>query len=151
MKPIVLAMILCDHYYRDVQTGKSILSGTFSTINTASFPAKHGNCAVYLAITDVSSNGKLQLVFRKENGDFRMEIPPWEVKQPGDRRAVVEIGGNISGLPLPEEGDYEFAVLWEGQEIFSRRLRAARMPMAGTQPPGTPSDPTSPGTTPPGT
>ncbi len=131
MKPIVLAMIVCDHYYRDVHTGKSVLAGTFSSINSPSFPTKHGNCAVYLAMTDVAQDGKLQLVFKKENGDFSMKLPPWEVKRPETRRAVVEVGGNINGLPLPEEGDYEFVVVWEGLEIFSRRMRAVKVEMRG--------------------
>jgi hypothetical protein len=120
-------MIICDYYYRDAHTGKSILAGTFSSINSPTFPSKHGNCAVYLAITDVARDGELQLIFKKEQGEFSMPLPPWKVKNPGDRRTVVEIGGNINGLPLPEEGDYEFSVLWDSVEIFSRRLRATKI------------------------
>jgi len=46
----------------------------------------------------------------------------------------VEIGGNINGLPLPEEGEYEFVLLWNGMEIAGRRLVAAAMNMQGGQP-----------------
>ncbi|MFP4165434.1 MAG: DUF6941 family protein [Chitinispirillaceae bacterium] len=127
MKPIVLAMIICDYYYRDVHTGKSILSGTFSSINSANYPSKHGNCAVYIAMTDVAAEGQAQLLFRKEGGQFSMQMPPWNVATPENRRAVVEIGGNINGLPLPEEGDYEFVLLWNGSEIAHRRLRANKV------------------------
>jgi len=141
MKPIVLAMLICDFYYRDAHTGKSVLAGTFSSINAPNFPTKHGNCAVYLAITDVAQTGKLQLAFRKEGGEFSMKLPPWEVKCPENRRAVIEIGGNINGLPLPEEGDYEFIVLWEEMEIFSRRLRATKLDVSNGQPgPNKPDD-----------
>jgi hypothetical protein len=136
MKPIVLAMVICDYYYRDAHSGKSILSGTFSSINSPSFPSKHGNCAIYVALTDVATKGKAQLVFRKEGGDFSMQLPPWEVQQPENRRGVVEIGGNINGLPIPEEGNYEFILLWEGTEIASRRLNAAKVSLE--PPPGQP-------------
>jgi hypothetical protein len=129
MKPIVLAMVICDYYYRDAHTGKSILSGTFSSINSADFPSKHGNCAIYVALTDVAANGNAQLIFRKENGDFSMQLPPWDVVAPDNRRAVVEIGGNINGLPIPEEGNYEFVLLWNGQEIALRRLSASKIDM----------------------
>lgn len=129
MKPIVLAMVICDYYYRDAHTGKSILAGTFSSINSAAFPSKHGNCAIYVAFTDVASDGSAQLIFRKENGDFSMQLPPWEVQAPDSRRAVVEIGGNINGLPIPEEGTYEFVLLWNGQEIALRRLNASKIDM----------------------
>jgi hypothetical protein len=139
MKPIVLAMVICDYYYRDAHTGKSVLAGTFSSINSPAFPTKHGNCAIYVALTDVAAQGQLQLVFRKESGDFSMKLPPWDVQSPGSRRAVVEIGGNINGLPLPEEGEYEFAVLWDGMEISSRRLRASKIELAPEQPPQQPN------------
>jgi len=127
MKPIVLAMIICDHYYRDTHTGKSILTGTFSSINCVQYPSKHGNCAVYVALSDVATSGKVQLTFKKEDGDFSMQLPPWEVRCPENRRAVVEIGGNINGLPLPEEGYYEFVISWNGSEVFSRRLKANKI------------------------
>jgi hypothetical protein len=129
MKPIVLAMVICDNYYRDAHTGKSILSGTFSSINSPSFPSKHGNCAIYVALTDVATDGNAQLIFRKENGTFNMQLPPWTVQAPGNNRAVVEIGGNINGLPIPEEGNYEFVLMWDGGEIAIRRLSANKMDM----------------------
>jgi hypothetical protein len=127
MKPLIPAMVICDYYYRDSHTGKSILSGTFSSINSPSFPSKHGNCAVYVALTDVAADGTAQLVFRKEGGSFSMELPPWEVQKPDNRRAVVEIGGNINGLPLPEEGNYEFVLFWNGMELAHRRLSAVKI------------------------
>jgi hypothetical protein len=127
MKPIVLAMLICDYYYRDAHTGKSVLAGTFSSITCPEFPSKHGNCAIYVALTDVAKNGQIQLVFRKEAEEFSMTLPPWEVACPDARRTVVEIGGNINGLPLPTEGFYEFVILWDGVEISSRRLQAVKM------------------------
>jgi hypothetical protein len=136
MKPIVLAMIMCDYYYRDAQTGKSILSGTFTSINSPGFPSKHGNCAIYIALTDVAASGQLQLVFRKEGGEFFLKLPPWNVQASENRRAVIEIGGNISGLPLPEEGSYEFVVLWNEVEISSRRLIAVKVQINETPPSG---------------
>ena len=135
MKPIVLAMIICDYYYRDAHTGKSILSGTFSSINSPGFPSKHGNCAIYIALTDVAASGQLQLVFKKEGGDFFLKLPPWNVEPAENRRAVIEIGGNINGLPLPEEGYYEFVVQWNGVEISSRRLTAVKVNMNEASPP----------------
>lgn len=56
-----------------------------------------------------------------------MNLPPWDVQAPDSRRAVVEIGGNINGLPLPDEGTYEFVLLWNGLEIALRRLSANKI------------------------
>ncbi len=128
-------MILCDYYYRDAHSGKSILAGTFSSINSGGFPSKHGNCAIFVALTDVAANGKAQLVFRKENGEFSMQLPPWDVLASEDRNAVIEIGGNINGLPLPEPGNYEFVLLWEGFEIASRRMSVVKVDLETPQTP----------------
>jgi len=144
MKPIVLAMIVCDYYYRDMHTGKSVLSGTFSSINSHAFPAKHGNCGVYIALTDVAADGKLEVEFRKEDRSFAMRLPGWQLKRPENRRSVVEIGGNINGLPLPSEGEYEFVVLWEGAEVSSRRMSAVEIAMGVGQWEPPPPDATSP-------
>ena len=124
MKPIVLGMIIADHYYRDASTGKSIITGTFNSINSSGFPSKHGNCAVYISLTDIAVSGSVELIFRQESGTFVLHLPSWQIEAPDNRRDVVEIGGNIAGLPIPEEGTYEFVVLWNGKEIFSRRLLA---------------------------
>ena len=129
MKPIVLAMIICDHYYHDGHTGKSILSGIFSTINCTEFPSIHGNCAIYIVLSDVKTEGEVQITFKKEGGEFLMKLPPWEVKRPKNDKAVIEIGGNINSLPLSEEGDYKFIISWNGVEIASRRLRALQIKM----------------------
>ena len=74
-----------------------------------------------------------------------MTLPPWDVDPADNRRSVIEIGGNINGLPLPEEGFYEFVVNWDGLEIFSRRLAAVKV--AFDAPPQPPSQQT-PGITP---
>ncbi|MFP4417891.1 MAG: DUF6941 family protein [Fibrobacterota bacterium] len=145
MKPIVLAMVICDYCYRDAHTGKYVLAGTFNSINSPSFPSKHGNCALYVALTDIAAAGTLQLSFSKEGGDFSMKLPPWEVKAPENRRAIVEIGGNINGLPLPKEGYYEFTLFWDDAMIFSRRLRAAKVDLP-KRPPEQSTNPFDPDT-----
>jgi len=127
MKPIVLAMIIADHYYRDSNTGKSIITGTFNSINCSDFPTKHGNCAIYISLTDIATSGAVKLIFRKVDGDFTMNLPEWEVEAPSERHSIVEIGGNIAGLPFPDEGIYEFIVMWNNEEICSRRLIAHKV------------------------
>ena len=85
-------------------------------------------------MTDVAANGTAQLIFRKENGDFSMQLPPWEVQASEDRTSVIEIGGNINGLPLPEPGSYEFGLLWNGLEIARRRVSVLKIDLTPPQP-----------------
>ncbi len=86
-------------------------------------------------MTDVASNGSAQLIFRKENSEFSMQLPPWDVQATENRNAVIEIGGNINGLPLPEPGNYEFVLLWNGSEIASRRMNVAKIDLDNAPPP----------------
>jgi len=127
-------MLICDHYYRDAGSGKSVICGTFSSINCGSFPATHGNCAVYIALSDVAVEGTAQLHFKRDMGDFSTSLPSWTIAVPEDRRTVIEIGGNINGLPLPEAGVYEFTLTWNGMEIASRRLSVQPIPASEQQP-----------------
>ena len=47
--------------------------------------------------------------------------------------AVIEIGGNINGLPLPEPGNYEFVLVWNGIEIASRRMSVVKIDIDASQ------------------
>jgi hypothetical protein len=64
-----------------------------------------------------------------------MQLPPWDVQAIDNRNAVIEIGGNINGLPLPDAGNYEFVLLWNGAEIASRRLSVVKVDLEAPQPP----------------
>jgi len=128
-KPIVTAIVICDNVYRDSATQKCVLSGTFAHINGLNFPALHGHVAIYVAITDLSECGILQVVFRTDNEhNVIAALPGWKIdKIPEDRTETIEICGNIAGLPLPSEGRYEFAVFWNDAFVGSKRITVRKL------------------------
>ena len=128
-KPIVSATIICDNVYRDSSTQKCVLSGTFATINGLNFPAIHGHAAIYVAITDISECGTVQVIFRTEpDHNVVAPLPGWKInKIPEDRSETIELCANIVGLPIPKEGIYEFAVFWNDAFIGSKRIAVRKI------------------------
>jgi len=128
-RPIVTAIVVCDNVYRDTATQKCVLSGTFTTINGVAFPARHGHAAIYVALTDISECGIVQVVFRTDpEHNVVAALPGWKIEKiPEDRTETIEICGNIAGLPLPSEGRYEFAVFWNDSFIGSKRISVRKM------------------------
>ena len=123
-KPILTATVVCDNIYRDSLTQKCVISGTFAIIHGTKFPAMHGHAAIYVALTDISEKGTVQIVFRTEPDHVVVAaLPAWRIEEvPEDRTATIELCGNIAGLPLPSDGNYEFAVFWNNQYLGSKRI-----------------------------
>lgn len=127
-KPIVQAMVVCDNVYRDEGTKKSVLSGTFSTIFSGGFPNTHGHLAIYLALTDIAEKGMLQVVFRNEQDhDVAIQLPAWRIDRLPGRTEILELCGNIAGLPLPGEGVFEFAAFWNDSFLASKRVNLVKL------------------------
>ena len=68
--PIPLTLVICDHVWRDPNSGKYHLLGTFSAIGSSSFPLVT-NLAVYFAVTE--GHGELEV--RMELIDVDEERP----------------------------------------------------------------------------
>lgn len=125
-KPIITSMIVCDNIYRDQGSQKCVLSGTFSHIFGFKFPTNQVHLAIYIALTDISEEGKLQVIFKREDvvNNFTFPLPVWKVPamSPDKRNRTIELCGNVAGLPLPEPGEYEFSAFWNDTPIGSKRL-----------------------------
>lgn len=137
-KPTLQAVVICDHMYQDKATDKTVLSGTFGRIMSQSFPARHGNLGIYVALTDVSRSGRVQVVLRSaENENFAVPLPPWEivVRDQNSRLGTAEVGGNVAGLVFPVSGIYEFAVFWDDVWLGGKRIEVGQLqlPAKGKQ------------------
>ncbi|MFH1761671.1 MAG: hypothetical protein ABIA63_11285 [bacterium] len=131
-KPVVQAIVVCDHIYTDRMTGKIVLAGTFADIISVNFPTNHGNLGIYVALTDVSEAGTVRVVFRNENDtDMAFPLPCWKIEKPIDRIASIELSGNVVGLPMQCEGQFEFLVLWNDVPIGSRRINLKKLDVPG--------------------
>ncbi|MFO0981904.1 MAG: hypothetical protein U1E76_09215 [Planctomycetota bacterium] len=123
LTPIVQALLIADHIYRDAQTGKHVLAGTFNTIQCESFPAIWQQPVfIYLSITGV--HGQVDLVHRLvdlQNHAVILETEPMPVTAatPLDTAEVV---GEVQGLPFPHSGTYALELHHEGELLSALRI-----------------------------
>ncbi len=106
--PYLIAALVCDVAVQDPSTAKKNLIGIFDRINVSKFPTKHP-MTVYIKLTDAQ-------------GDYQMEIKYVQVSTGkvlaaarGEMHATNLLASSdlyieFRGLPIPNEGRYEFQI-----------------------------------------
>lgn len=119
--PIPLTLLICDHVWRDPNSGKYSLLGTFSAIGSSSFPLVM-NLAVYFAVTE----GQGKLPVRMEMIDVD-EVRPAVFDAEGifefsHLRQVIEGTFDFTRLVFPEPGEYRLKLFVAGEFLMERSL-----------------------------
>jgi hypothetical protein len=126
VKPILLALVICDTVIREAGSGKLSLIGTFSGIFSTSFPMTHHSLSVYIAITEGRGRMKCRLrLVSLDDNNVVFELP-------GD----IEFGGPMNvgemvfqwnQVRFEKPGVYAFE-FWVGNELLgSRKLHAQKV------------------------
>lgn len=141
VKPVLQALVLADHVYKN-KTGKKIIAGTFHGIRFSRKPPvtevvlpdgskkinvaggmQSGSPYAYLSLTDVCTNTILSIQFiylTKNVVIFKMDL-----KIDCDNRlGTIEIVLPLPKLPIQEAGTYALEVICEGEIIGSSRITA---------------------------
>jgi hypothetical protein len=119
--PIPLSLMICDHAWRDPNSGKYSLLGTFSGIGSPTFPFAtdlsvdfavtegHGSLPVRMELIDVDE--ERPAVFDAE-GVFVFEHP----------RQVIDGTFAFANLAIPEPGEYRLKLFVAGEFLMERAL-----------------------------
>ena len=110
-RPVLQAIILADHVYEDMHTGKKVIAGTFCEMAAVSFPSKYNRGAfLFLSLTEFQ--GKLPITI--EYVDLARNETLLEF---GDILAFAnnpletcELVVELPDIPLPHPGTYAFEV-----------------------------------------
>jgi hypothetical protein len=110
--------------------GKLNILGIFDELNTAEFPARLPIFYVVVAYeagpAEFDSEKATQIVLTDDDGNvmvrLEQKIKVSPAKRPGTRSTMNQITG-IVGLPFPKAGSYQFAILIDGREEETVRLR----------------------------
>ena len=125
--PIPLTLLICDHAWRDPNSGKYSLLGTFSGLGSSALPLVT-NLAVYFAVTE----GRGTLPVRMELVDVDEERPAvfdaegtFEFEH---LRQVIEGTFAFERLVFPERGEYRLKLFVAGEFLMERALHITGAP-----------------------
>ncbi len=122
--PIPLSLLICDHAWREPNTGKHYLLGTFSGLCGSTFPLVT-NLTVYFAVTE----GQGALPVRMELVDVDEEHPAVfdaeGVFQFEYLRQVIEGTFALANIVFPEPGEYRLKLFVAGEFLTERSLQVA--------------------------
>ncbi|HYF51090.1 MAG TPA: hypothetical protein VEJ63_16875 [Planctomycetota bacterium] len=118
VKPIILALVLCDQIIREVGTNKLSLIGTFNGIYAASFPINHPSLWVYIAITEGRGTVpcKLRMVSMDNSVVFDL---PGQIEF-GGPATVGELVFQLQQLRFENPGVYSIE-FWAGDDLLASR------------------------------
>lgn len=122
-KPILKAMLICDHTIVEEGTHKRTLIGLFDRIRATQFPTAHPAMSVYVQFREVEGvfDFTLELVdLTSETVVSRSVIKNFKVQ---DKSRDCEMVFNLFALKFEHPGDYEFRIYMNdlifGQKSFS--------------------------------
>ena len=122
------ALLLADHIYRDQDSGKFVIAGTFRQLNLLTFPTTLGkSVGAFVSLTGVANSVNIGLEFVDgESGQVLMDFhgPEFDWEDPG---LPVEFGIEIPPLPLPHPGRYLFRLKLNGIVIGTAEVIANLM------------------------
>jgi hypothetical protein len=117
--PVPLALLICDHVWRDPHSGKHSLLGTFSGLGCSQFPLVT-NLSIYFAVTE----GQGRLPVNMELVDVDEECPAvFDVEGIflfEHLRQVIEGTFDFANMVFPEPGEYRLELCMDGEFLMER-------------------------------
>ena len=125
--PIVIAFLLADKVFREMETGKVHVAGTFNQLATVQFPMVHPQFFVYLALTEMQTcNKTLGMKFQYiETGEKIIDI-----KQTVSSRSpldVIEVNMCFNTVKFSREGSVELTLSINDEILMTRALRIRKV------------------------
>jgi hypothetical protein len=112
------ALLLADHIYRDQDTGKYVIAGTFYQLNVAAFPITFGRTiGAFVSLSGLKGKTGIDLEFVDTSSEeVLMRTQSLEVFC-DDPDLPVEFAVEVPPLPLPHAGRYHFRLVAGGSVV----------------------------------
>lgn len=142
--PIVLAFLLADKVFREMETGKVHVAGTFNQLTSVNFPLVHPIFYVYLCMSDLKQ-GQINMGFEMrylETGEQVLKVEqPIQSPGPAD---IIEMNLCFNNIAFRQAGSIELVLTCNGQQFASRvlHIKQANVPPIPDQPPREGGEPT---------
>lgn len=125
IKPILLALVLCDFTIREAVTNKLSLIGTFNGLYSSNFPIVHPSLSVYIALTDGHGRVPCKLRMISSQNELVFDLPGHI--DFGSPASVGEMVFQLQQIRFDTPGVYAIE-FWAGGDLLgSRKLSAQRL------------------------
>lgn len=128
MLPHVQAIVLCDHIYRDDETGKCVIAGTFNRVFLNEFPGEYQPASIYLNLSDFNGQHTLRFRFIRLNDQHVLEESPGFALVHEDRREHHECIFDLPPLQFPAPGRFTLEILYDDEVIGHADVEALAIP-----------------------
>ncbi len=119
------ALVLADHIYRDHDSGKYVIAGTFHQVNVPAFPGSLGKTVgIFISLSGLDGTVEVRLEFvDAASGEVLMSTQRMQMYGE-DRRLPVELAVEVPPLPLPHAGYYLFRLAADGRVLGESTVSA---------------------------
>jgi hypothetical protein len=121
-KPILLSFLLADKVFREMETGKVHIAGTFNQLSAMTFPMVHPQFFTYIAISALKPGAHkmgMQLNYL-DTGEKLLQVEQ-EFNSPGPLD-VIEMNMCFNQMVFKREGDVELILEINGNIMQTRKL-----------------------------
>ncbi len=125
--PHIQGIVLCDHIYRDDETGKCVIAGTFNRVYLGEFPDHYQPASIYLNMSDFHGTHKLSFRFIQLATNEELDSSPEFELHHEDRREHHECIFDLPPLNFPEPGRYSVEIMYDGDSIGHVDIEACKL------------------------
>ncbi len=119
-KPILKAILLCDHTLMEEGTHKRSLIGLFDRIRSNKFPLLHPTMSVYVQFREIEGTFNFTLeLYDLEHGKVLNKAVVKDFKV-NERSRDCELVFNLLSVRFEKPGDYEFRI-YVNEAIFGQK------------------------------
>lgn len=119
-KPILKAMLICDHTIVEEGTHKRTLIGLFDRIKAKAFPTAHPSMSVYVQFREIEGVFDFVLELFDLNSEKSLNQAVIRQFKVEDRSRDCELVFNLLSVKFDHPGEYEFRI-YIGDFIFGQK------------------------------
>lgn len=128
-KPIVVAFLLADKVFREMETGKVHIAGTFNQLAAVNYPMTHPQFHAYLGLTELKEGEhRVKIELSYFDTGYKILNVDQLIQSPGPLE-VLELNMCFNRVSFPEPGDAQILVSLNDTILLSRKLVLKKLEM----------------------
>ncbi|MBI5722407.1 MAG: hypothetical protein HZA50_00470 [Planctomycetes bacterium] len=120
VKPVIVALVICDNIYIEPTSRKVALVGLFSQLNTIKCPFVHPQIAIYVALTSLRQGSTIKLEIVHGETEKPIIVATGEFKNVVTPLTVVDMHFNLNNVQFETAGTY-FVRFWANTHLLVTR------------------------------